>query len=65
MSETTTTTDEPRTMGEFLRSYMQAHGFSQAGMARALDLSPREYQTAKEFYWLTITPGSIRRSRTQ
>lgn len=23
-----------------MRSYMQAHGFSQAGMARALDLSP-------------------------
>lgn len=40
MSETTTTTAEPRTMGEFLRGYMQAHGFTQATLSRALGLSP-------------------------
>lgn len=38
MSETTTA--EPRTMGEFLRAYMQAHRATQAGLAKALDLSP-------------------------
>ena len=40
MSETTTTTAKPATMGEFLRDYMQAHGFSQAQLSRSLELSP-------------------------